>query len=68
MSKHGQKCFKIVQDGQICQDGLLWYDNIFSPICTPEILIKKYPKIDFFICENDPLHDDEMESGSINGW
>ena len=30
---------------------------------TPSKLIKKYPKVDIFVCSKDPLHDDGIRFG-----
>jgi acetyl esterase/lipase len=32
-------------------------------LVTPDELIAKYPRIDMFLCSNDPLHDDALRFG-----
>lgn len=29
------------------------------------MLVKMYPKVDFFVCEKDPLHDDAIRMGKL---
>ena len=36
---------------------------IFSPILTPKELLRKFPKVDIFVCSKDPLHDDAIRFG-----
>ena len=38
-------------------------DYLLSPICTPDEILKKYPKVYILICEKDPLHDGGMKFG-----
>lgn len=35
-------------------------DFMISPICTPDNILKQFPRTYLLLCEKDPLHDDTL--------
>jgi acetyl esterase len=53
------KCY-LNDDCNPQEDFMLRYTPNSSPLVTPSSLLKQFPRIDLFICEKDPLHDDAI--------